>query len=229
MWLTTDENENATMKARHILKLTFLAVGVLLWMAVQVPSAAAQDCTPFQKAAAAALAASDDLDAQMARFKQTSSTPRYDAAVCSAARQLSEQASAAAALANATCDPKGTASALGELRASAEQEVPVFCTQEAPAAQETPAAAQATPTSGFIFPDSDRRLLTPDEVSRLPPAKLRIARNEIFARRGRYFATDDLKRYFNGFDWYHPNTWNPSLNAVEQQNVQIIENAERGR
>ncbi len=39
--------------------------------------------------------------------------------------------------------------------------------------------------AGFIFPDSDRRYLAREEVARLPRERLRIARNEIFARKGR--------------------------------------------
>ena len=79
--------------------------------------------------------------------------------------------------------------------------------------------------SGFIFPDSDRRLLTVVELQRLSKDDLRIARNEIFARRGRYFDAADLKARFERFSWYAPNTWNPKLNAVEQANVALIDQA----
>jgi len=77
--------------------------------------------------------------------------------------------------------------------------------------------------SGFIFADSDRRLLTPAELQRLSKDDLRIARNEIFARRGRYFDSADLKAYFARLPWYAPNSWNPKLNAIEQANVALIE------
>ncbi len=87
----------------------------------------------------------------------------------------------------------------------------------------------AVPARDFVFPDSDRRVLSPAEVARLSPTELRIARNEIFARRGRYFDSEDLKRRFDSFAWYHPYTWNPSLNAIERQNVEIILKAERRR
>jgi hypothetical protein len=79
--------------------------------------------------------------------------------------------------------------------------------------------------SGFIFPDSDRRLLTPGDLQRLSKDDLRIARNEIFARRGRYFEAADLKVRFERFSWYVPNTWHPKLNAIEQANVTLIEQA----
>ncbi|QPF84336.1 YARHG domain-containing protein [Bradyrhizobium genosp. L] len=77
--------------------------------------------------------------------------------------------------------------------------------------------------SGFIFPDSDRRLLTPGDLQRLSGNDLRIARNEIFARRGRYFEAADLKAYFARFPWYAPSTWNPRLNAIEEANVALID------
>lgn len=77
--------------------------------------------------------------------------------------------------------------------------------------------------AGFIFPDSDRRLLTPADLRRLSRDELRIARNEIFARRGRYFDSADLKAYFARFSWYAPNSWNPKLNAIEEANVALID------
>ena len=79
--------------------------------------------------------------------------------------------------------------------------------------------------SGFIFPDSDRRLLTVADLQRLSKDDLRIARNEIFARRGRYFDSADLKARFERFPWYAPSTWNPKLNAIEQANVALIDQA----
>ncbi|MBR0899445.1 YARHG domain-containing protein [Bradyrhizobium tropiciagri] len=79
--------------------------------------------------------------------------------------------------------------------------------------------------AGFIFPDSDRRLLTPADLRPLSRDELRIARNEIFARRGRYFDSADLKAYFSRFAWYAPNSWNPRLSAIEEANVALIDQA----
>ena len=81
--------------------------------------------------------------------------------------------------------------------------------------------------AGFIFPDSDRRRLTLADVRGLSRDELRIARNEIFARRGRYFESADLKARFERFPWYSPNTWNPKLNAIEEANVTLLEQAAR--
>jgi YARHG domain-containing protein len=69
--------------------------------------------------------------------------------------------------------------------------------------------------------------LTRDMVARLAPAQLRIARNEIYARRGRYFRDPELAAYFSRFGWYRPHTWDVPLNAVEQANVSLIASFER--
>jgi hypothetical protein len=79
--------------------------------------------------------------------------------------------------------------------------------------------------AGFIFPDSDRRLLTPADLRGRSKDELRIARNEIYARKGRYFESADLKARFERFSWYSPTTWNPKLNAIEEANVALIDQA----
>lgn len=80
----------------------------------------------------------------------------------------------------------------------------------------------AAPTDGFIFPDSDRRLLTADEVSPLTREQLRFARNEIYARRGRKFVRPEVREYFEQFDWYDPRFGEVELTYVEQTNVDLI-------
>ena len=85
----------------------------------------------------------------------------------------------------------------------------------------------AAPSQDFIFPDSDRVRLTRDTVARLAPAQLRIARNEIYARRGRYFRDPALAAHFARLSWYRPYAWDVPLNAVEQANVSLIAAFER--
>ena len=79
---------------------------------------------------------------------------------------------------------------------------------------------------GFMFPDSDRRYLTRNELESLSPADLRIARNEIFARKGRYFRDPQLAAYFAKFSWYRPYSYDVSLNNIEQANVSLIQSVE---
>lgn len=56
---------------------------------------------------------------------------------------------------------------------------------------------------GFIFPDSDSRLLTEEELEAMTVEELAIARNELYARRGRVFS-GKWGEYFGGKDWYEP-------------------------
>lgn len=81
--------------------------------------------------------------------------------------------------------------------------------------------------SRFIFPDSDRRHLMPEELARLSRWQLDIARNEIFARHGRIFDRPDLRTYFSQFSWYRPQYREVSLNSTEAANVRLIQEGER--
>jgi hypothetical protein len=95
---------------------------------------------------------------------------------------------------------------------------------------EEPDQRRVTPhesASGLIFEDSDRRRLTPNDLKSLSGDELRIARNEIYARRGRYFQDDSLKEHFSRFTWYRPNSWDPRLNAIERANIALIQKFER--
>lgn len=58
--------------------------------------------------------------------------------------------------------------------------------------------------SEFVFPDSDTRLLTDAEIREkiTEKSQLRYAVNEIYARHGYQFETEEYRDYFNGFDWY---------------------------
>jgi hypothetical protein len=87
--------------------------------------------------------------------------------------------------------------------------------------------ARAKQHGGFIFPDSDQRLLGEQDLKGLSLLELRIARNEIFARRGRFFVDQILASYFSQFSWYHPRQVDVDLSALETTNVNSIELAER--
>ena len=80
----------------------------------------------------------------------------------------------------------------------------------------------AIPDSDFLLPDSDRRLLTQDDLAPLSKDQLRIARNEIYARRGWDFQTKAMETYFEQFDWYAPALGKIQLSHIEQQNDDFI-------
>ena len=93
----------------------------------------------------------------------------------------------------------------------------------APAMPPPPQVAAA----GFIFAESDRVRLSPAMLRGLTPSQLRLARNEIYARRGRFFRDPALAEYFGRFPWYRPYAWDVPLNATEQANVSLIGSMER--
>jgi hypothetical protein len=93
---------------------------------------------------------------------------------------------------------------------------------------DAPASAGRT-VRDFIIADSDRRLLSHDDLAGLSLAQLRVARNEIFARKGRFMKDARLKAYFAQFAWYQPFTWTVKLSRTETANVALIQQVEAGR
>lgn len=84
----------------------------------------------------------------------------------------------------------------------------------------------------YIFADSDSRYLTIADLERLTSEQLRLARNEIYARRGRKFDDKELQNYFNGCSWYtgtiEPENFNEDneFNKYEFTNVKFIKQYE---
>lgn len=77
-----------------------------------------------------------------------------------------------------------------------------------------------------IIPDSNTRAITNMEIADLDPLELRLARNEIYARKGYRFNNQRLLNWFEQFDWYTPRTENVSLNQIETRNVDRLKQAE---
>lgn len=73
-----------------------------------------------------------------------------------------------------------------------------------------------------IFPYSDSEPLSADDLFEQSPEKLRLGRNEIFARHGRTFQSEDLQSWFERRSWYQPQEGEPRLSAVEAANVQRL-------
>ncbi|HEY0959323.1 MAG TPA: YARHG domain-containing protein [Novosphingobium sp.] len=108
---------------------------------------------------------------------------------------------------------------------------PVAVAPPAPAVvQETPVTDEALPDpnpNDQTFPDSSSRLLTGAEVSPLGPSTLKVARNEIFARKGRRFKDPWLRDWFGRFAWYRPRYDEVPLTAIERRNIALIRQAEQ--
>lgn len=86
----------------------------------------------------------------------------------------------------------------------------------------------------YILYDSDRRYLSSGEISQLSLQELCYARNEIFARHGRLFQSQELTDYFEQKSWY----WGyiPAeqfsqnlLNDYENANISALLDAEYAR
>ena|GEM_PF-3633155 len=88
-------------------------------------------------------------------------------------------------------------------------------------------SANNATNSDFILPFSSTRLLTDDDLKDLSKENLRIARNEIYARYGYQFSSQDLQNYFNNKSWYTnltklPNGTAPSFSTLEYSNLTLI-------
>lgn len=88
---------------------------------------------------------------------------------------------------------------------------------------------QSAPKAGFLFADSDRRLLTAQDLKPLDKGQLRNARNEIYARRGRKFVRKEVSNYFKQFDWYRPQFGEVELTFIEAKNVELIQKFEKAK
>ena len=70
-------------------------------------------------------------------------------------------------------------------------------------------------TSEYILPYSNTRYLTEEDVKGLGKDEIRIALNEIYARHGRIFQSEDLNAHFSSKSWYEPKYSAEEFSAVE--------------
>jgi serine/threonine protein kinase len=81
----------------------------------------------------------------------------------------------------------------------------------------------------YILPNSDTTIITEADIANFSPEQLRLARNEIYARHGYEFKSEDLQNYFSQKLWYTPD---PLFNEfmisdIEKQNAELILSRER--
>ncbi len=83
------------------------------------------------------------------------------------------------------------------------------------------------PTVGE-FPKTSQKKLTESDVENLTEQKLKIMRNEIYARHGFSFKEKDMRRYFEKKDWYMPVGVDirDQLTDIEAENIELIYNYE---
>lgn len=78
----------------------------------------------------------------------------------------------------------------------------------------------------------DDNKLTESMLEGLASDKLRLMRNEIYARNGYIFASKDLRSHFNKTDWYVPYSADNKevmklMNSVERHNISVIQKYEK--
>lgn len=94
----------------------------------------------------------------------------------------------------------------------------------------TTATTSQSPSSSLPgkFPEGSERVLSPDDLSGLSKWDLKIMRNEIFARHGFIFKTNDMRTYFAAQPWYQGTNddVNNMLSDIETRNVALIKRFE---
>ena len=82
------------------------------------------------------------------------------------------------------------------------------------------------------YPEGSTRLLSEEELENYDADELRIMRNEIFARHGYIFRTDDMSEHFASEPWYEGTIADASevsrqFSDIEKKNVETIKAAEK--
>lgn len=82
----------------------------------------------------------------------------------------------------------------------------------------------------YVLPDSARKYYSAATIKKLSAKKLRLARNEIYARHGYIFKDAGLKKYFEAKSWYKPkkkDVADSSLNKYEKANIKLLQKYEK--
>jgi len=104
-----------------------------------------------------------------------------------------------------------------------------------PAPPQVPPVAPSPNGSGYLYPDWSQHRLTRAEVARLSKDQLWRARNEIYARHGLIFTSENGRKLarslgsdYRGTDPDQDRVYN-RLNAIEQANVELLKQLENER
>lgn len=86
--------------------------------------------------------------------------------------------------------------------------------------------------SEYIFPDSDKKYLSEEEIRSVGTDKIALGRNEIYARHGYIFNGETYRQYFESLSWYEGTIPSDEFNAqaefndYEKKNVELIKQIE---
>lgn len=87
---------------------------------------------------------------------------------------------------------------------------------------------ESSADDAYIFPDSDQRYLSRQDIAGMSGDDIQQAINEIYARHGRVFHKEEIIAYFTSKDWYHPIQGKTDeqilaeFNSFEQTNVNFL-------
>ena len=95
-----------------------------------------------------------------------------------------------------------------------------------------PGAATAANGDGYLLPMSASRYLTAEDLAGMSQKEVCLARNEIYARRGRIFQNQDIAAWFNAQSWYSGTVsaadFDESVFGLyESANIQLIQDYEQ--
>ncbi len=95
----------------------------------------------------------------------------------------------------------------------------------------TRGSVNAKAASEYVIPYSNQRLLGDSDVAGLSLREINYAKNEIYARHGRKFDSQELQNYFNSKSWYYgtiePENFDVSLlTDVEKKNAEFLSDVE---
>jgi hypothetical protein len=96
-------------------------------------------------------------------------------------------------------------------------------------------ANQSGLDADYIIPYSDTVLLTEEDVEDLTLQEINYAKNEIYARHGRKFASPELQNYFNSKSWYKgtigaddfDKNSSAYLSGIENKNAAFLSSVEK--
>lgn len=87
--------------------------------------------------------------------------------------------------------------------------------------------AAVNESEDYVLPDSSSRIIKQSEIEKVSKAEIRIAINEIYARHGRIYESEDLNQYFNSKAWYKGSVKSDQfsdnmLSQIEKDNIIML-------
>ena len=106
-------------------------------------------------------------------------------------------------------------------------------TTETKAKEEQATAKTSRTSGGYIFGDSDSEYIAEEDLKDMSKSQVRLALNEIYARRGATFDSATYKEYFESKSWYKgtisKSEAEEKFNKYEKANVKMLVNYEKSK